>query len=107
MKTATFSLPAKKDPAEWTSAAPLVTNRVHLFVRPGLHLPVPAVQILGKHGAQGRLKDDRPFGGRPQGLSLTGRAPCYAGGGCGDHHRKNQLGIEMEYEETRPGIPVQ
>ena len=30
------------------------------------------------HGAQGRVKAGRLFSGRPQGLALTGRAPCYA-----------------------------
>lgn len=45
-----------------------------LLVRPGLHLSVQPC-AFGPHGAQGRVKAGR-FSA-PQGLVLTGRAPCY------------------------------
>lgn len=57
-------------------------GEANFLVRPGVLFPSRPCGFR-QHGAQGRLKDDRHFGGRPQGLSLTGRAPCYALAGRG------------------------
>ena len=64
--------------AAWTrSAASAPAKSIFLFGRDCIFPSRPYGSP--QHGAQGRLKAGRPFGGHPQGLALTGRAPCYGG----------------------------
>ena len=62
--------PTRTGLVSWDRTAP-----IFLFGRICIFPPRPYRFLL--HGAQGRVQDDRFFSGRPQGSSLTGRAPCY------------------------------
>ena len=66
-----------------TTPKPMAVNRTApSFCSAGIASFRPGRADSPQHGAQGRVQDDRHFSGRPQGLSLTGRAPC--DDGCGD-----------------------
>lgn len=81
------------------------SSEPHFLDRPGLLFPTRPCGSR-QHGAQGRLKDDRPFGGRPQGSSLTGRAPCYALAGRGRLWLTVSCRILGPKEGTKSGVEV-